>query len=97
MALLIWAGVTVYTVGFHYHHPDEGSCEENGCPFLIVSLNVPLLFLFVLLPVVQLAKYTVAILDTPLSSRHIVSSLSARAPPPLFSKEQYFHLHISLS
>ena len=84
-ALLAWAGVTVYTFGFHHHHPEDGDCEQRACPFLIVTLNLPLLIVFVLLPVVQLPKYAIGVFCVPLLSRRVTSFLPARAPPLLFS------------
>ena len=87
----------MYTFGFHYHHPEDGDCEQRACPFLIVTLNLPLLLVFALLPVMQMPKYGIRIFCEPLLPSYITSSLLARAPPLLFSKEQYPFLHVSFS
>jgi hypothetical protein len=83
--LLVWAWVTVYTFGFHHHHPDEHDCEKDSCPFLSITLNLPLLFVATYFPVMQRAIHKACTFSLVLAPIHFVSPLFTRGPPFLFS------------
>lgn len=83
--LLVWAGVTVYTFGFHHHHPDEHDCEKDSCPFRSITLNLPLLIVVAFFPAMQQAIYEVCIFSVVLAPVYFSSPLSTRGPPFLFS------------
>ena len=83
--LLVWAVVTVYTFGFHHHHPDEHECEKDSCPFLSITLNLPLLIIAAVFPAMQQAVYEVCTFAILLSPIHFVTPCSTRGPPFLFS------------
>lgn len=83
VVLVLWAGVTVFTFGFHHHAPDSDDCEKNNCPFSLVFLNLPwfiaglAVFLFVLPR--QNASFHVLLLK----EASFISTPSVRAPPVL--------------
>lgn len=39
---VLWLGVTIAAFGFHHHAAGE-DCEDVGCPFALVALNLPIL------------------------------------------------------
>jgi len=86
VVLLLWAGVTVYTFGFHHHHPGERECEKDSCPFLGVVLNLPLLFVALFIPPIQLPRYETPAFTVILAPIHFFSLQPPRAPPLLPSR-----------